>query len=217
MTEEIKQEALEQLVYDIKFGFENEEALFDGIRDMFYDEEDFDEDWLRQTIAEKYSAHQRESASWKHPTDFERLANAFDELIKEGIICLHKAGYTRSDGEEDCMEVIEKLKQSGIQVRGFCYYHTQDLMRAVDPESCNLWLGFGSSTHNDGEAIVVAKDIIQKLNEHGFETSWAGTVDQRIKIRHIDWKKIPDDQNWRGERVMQILSASETLKKPYIG
>ena len=44
MTEEIKQEALEQLVYDIKFGFENEEALFDGIRDMFYDEEDFDED-----------------------------------------------------------------------------------------------------------------------------------------------------------------------------
>lgn len=43
MTEEIKQEVLEQLELDIKFGFENEEQLFDCIRDMFYQEENFDE------------------------------------------------------------------------------------------------------------------------------------------------------------------------------
>jgi hypothetical protein len=66
MTEVIKQEALEQIELDVKFGFENEEQLYDSIRDMFYQEEDFDEDWLRQTISDKFQQHQSESVNWKH-------------------------------------------------------------------------------------------------------------------------------------------------------
>ncbi|MGB4775763.1 MAG: hypothetical protein WBP45_11360, partial [Daejeonella sp.] len=131
MTQDIKNEALEQLELDIKFGFENEEEIFDSIRDMFYNEEDFDEDWLRQTIAEKYKQHQHDSLSWTRPNDFDRLAKTFDQLIKEKIICLHKAGYTKQDGEGDCMESIERLNALGIKAIGFCYYHSQDLARTV--------------------------------------------------------------------------------------
>jgi hypothetical protein len=215
MKAEIKQEALEQLELDIKFGFENTEEIFDSIRDMFYEEEDFDDDWLKQAIAQKYDQHQRNSLKWTHPTDFEKLALAFDDLIKEKIVCIHKAGYTKSDGEGDCMETIEKLNELGVKAIGFCYYHTQDLARAVDPDIRNLYLGFDSPVQNDKEALAVANKIIEKLKSHGFTVNWPETVAERIEIKNIDWKKIPDNQEWHGERVIQILTSAQSGKKPF--
>lgn len=215
MTDETRQEALEQLELDIKFGFENEEELFEGIRDMFYDDEDFDEDWLKQVIADKYQQHQKESLSWKRPTDFDRLATIFDELIKENIVCLHNAGYTKQDGHGDCMETIEQLSELGIKAAGYCYYHSQDLARAVDPEIGNLYLGFDSITQDDNEALHVGNKIVDKLRKNGFEVSWPGTVDQRIEITHIEWKKTPDNQEWGAKRVVQILTTPLNKKKPF--
>jgi len=216
MTEEIKQEALEQLELDIKFGFVDEQQLLDSIRDMFYDEEDFDEDWLQQVISQKFKQHQLESLSWKHPTDFERLAKVFDELIgEEKIVCLHNAGYTKSDGEGDCLQTIDRLSELGIKATGFCYYHSQDLGRAVDPEIRNLYLRFDSPTRNDSEALIVANKVVDKLKEYGFEVAWTGTVDQSIEIKNINWQKVPDEQEWGEERVLQILTSTQKEKKPF--
>jgi hypothetical protein len=215
MTEEIKQEALDQIELDVKFGFENEEQLFDSIRDMFYQEEDFDEDWLRQTISDKFQQHQSESINWKHPTDFERLAKVFDELIREKIVCLHNAGYTKSDGEGDCLQTIERLGELGIKSPGFCYYHSQDLGRAVDPEIQNLYLRFDSPTRDDSEALIVANKIVDKLKKNGFDVAWTGTVDQSIEVKNFTWQKVPDDQAWGEERVIQILTNKQSNKKPF--
>jgi hypothetical protein len=215
MTEQIKQEALEQLELDIKFGFENEDQLFDNLQDMFYQEEDFDEAWLREVIVDKFQQHQTESFSWQHPTDFERLAKTFDELILEKIVCLHNSGYTKSDGEGDCMQTIERLDKLGIKAKGFCYYHSQDLGRAVDPQIRNLYLGFDSSKRDDNEALRVANDIVEKLKQNGFEVAWTGTVDQRIEIKNINWQKIPDDREWGEERVIRLLTIKQNDKKPF--
>lgn len=215
MTQDTKNEALEQLDLDIKFGFENEEELFDSIREMFYDEEDFDEDWLKQTIAEKYQQHQQESLTWTRPNDFDRLAQTFDELIKEKVVCLHKAGYTKQDGEGDCMETIERLNGLGIKAIGFCYYHSQDLARTVDKEIRNLYLGFDSPTQNDSDALQVANKIAAALRENNFEVNWTGTVDQRIEIKNLNWQKIPDNESWGSERVISILTELHKKKKPF--
>ena len=215
MTDEIRNEALEQLELDISFGFENETELYDSIRDMFYDEEDFDEDWLRQTIAEKYSQHQKDSANWTRPTDFERLDQVFEALIMQKIVCLHKAGYTKQDGEGDCMEIIEKLQEHGIKALGFCYYHAQDLARAVNKDSRSLLLGFDSATQDDGEALQVANMIVTALRECNFEVNWPGTVDQRIEIQNLDWRKLPDNEKRGAEQVMYLLSKTADTKKPF--
>lgn len=215
MTEEIKQEVLEQVELDIKFGFEDEEQLFDSIRDMFYQEDNFDESWLRQVLSAKFQLHQKESLTWKHPTDFERLSKTFDELILEKIICLHNAGHTKSDGEEDCMQTIERLNTLGIKATGFCYYHSQDLGRVVDPEIRSLYLRFDSLTRDDNEALFVANKIVDKLQKNGFEVAWTGTVDESIEVKNILWQKVPDEQEWGEERVIGILTKNGNAKKPF--
>jgi len=215
MTDDVKNEALEQLDLDIKFGFENKDELFESIREMFYEEDDFDEDWLKLIISEKYNQHQQDSLTWTRPNDFDRLVKSFDQLINDKIVCLHKAGYTKQDGEGDCMETIEKLNELGIKAIGFCYYHSQDLARAVDKEIRNLYLGFDSPTQDDNEALRVATKIFSTLKENGFEVSWTGTVDQRIEIKNIYWQKIPDNESWGSERVIDILTKANNNKKPF--
>ncbi len=215
MNQDIKDEALEELQLEIKFGFENEQQLFDRIRDMFYKETDFDEGWLRQTLASEYRRHQQESRHWVRPTGFDKLAAAFDELAEQKIVCLHYAGHTKSDGESDCMDTILLLEKQGIHAIGFCYYHRQDLGRAVDPASSNLFLGFDSTSQNDTEALAVAAKIIAVLRAKGFTISWPGTVDQRIEINYIQWQKIPDKQDWTPERVIKIMTQPKLNKKPF--
>jgi hypothetical protein len=215
MKPELRQEAYQLLEEGIRFGFENQDELFESIRDVFYDEEDFDDEWLRQAIDDRYIRYQKEAAKWEKPTAFDKLAIAFDQLAKERIVALHKAGHTKSDGVEDCMEVVNTLAEQQIAMKGYCYYHSQDLARAVDPEIKSLFLGFDSVERNDDAAIVVANTIIDILQRNGFEISWPGTVEQRIEIPNIDWKKLPDDQDWSGQRVIQLLTQREKSKKPF--
>nr|WP_288837660.1 hypothetical protein [uncultured Flavobacterium sp.] len=215
MTQGLKNEAFEQLLLDIEFGFENEEEIFDSIKEMFHDEEEFDENWLRQNVAQEYERHQRQSLSWIRPNDFDRLAKAFDQLINEKIVSLHKAGFTRQDGEGDCAETIERLNELGIKAIGFCYYHSQDLARAVDKSIQNLYLGFGSSTNDDNKAVQIGEKIVSVLKENTFEVSWKGSVDQRIEIKNIIWQKVPDHEDWGADRVIKILSNPKVDKKPF--
>jgi hypothetical protein len=215
MKPEVRQEATELLEEGILFGFENQDELFESIRDVFYDEKDFDEEWLRQAINDRYNRYQREGAQWEKPTGFDRLAIAFDQLTEQRIVALHKAGHTKSDGVEDCMEVINELSKNDVSIKGYCYYHSQDLARAVDPGIKNLFIGFDSVDHNDAAAIAVANTIIDILQRNGIKVAWPGTVEQRIEILNIDWKKMPDDQEWGGQRVIQLLTKKRKIKKPF--
>jgi len=215
MTQDLKDEALEQIELDVKFGFENEQQIFEGLEDMFYEEDDIDEEWLKQTIHQQYNQHQKEALQWAKPTGFDKLAKAFDQLIAQKIVCLHNAGYTKQDGAGDCMETIERLEELGVKANGFCYYHSQDLARAIDPNTRNLYLGFDSVTQNDDEALQVAQMIIAAVTENGLQVNWPGTVTQRLEIVNIDWKKIPDDEEWGAERVIQMLTKPRSDQKPF--
>ena len=204
MRQEIKDEAIEQLEKDVLFGFEDGDDLLESISEMFYDETDFDENWLKQEIEIRLKKHKTDSFKWEKPTDFDRLVKAFDELNKNKIISLHRAGYTKSDGESDCSEIIDELKELGINAKGYCYYHTQDLERAIGKEKM-LFLGFDSYNRNDELAKEVAEKIISVLTDNGFSTKWNGSIDTRIEILNINWKKTVDNIDYNYGRVFEII------------
>ncbi len=87
--------------------------------------------------------------------------------------------------------------------------------RAVDPEIRNLYLRFDSPTRVDSEALIVANNVVDKLKKYGFEVAWTGTVEQSIEIKNINWQKVPDEQEWGEEKVLQILTRTQTDKKPF--
>lgn len=210
MKQEIKDEALRQLEQDILFGFESEEDLFESIRDMFYDEDDFDDKWLRLKVSTAFLAHQKDSVNWKKPTDFDRIVKAFDQLNKEKIVSLHKAGYTRQDAESDCNEIIHELSTIGITAKGYCYYHTQDLERVILDDRM-LYIGYGSIDQNDKTALNIANQIIMIFELNGFQTEWNGSLNKRIKIKNVNWEKTYDNIDYNYERVFSIF---EKYNKP---
>ena len=207
---ELKNEIIAYIQQEVHFGFNSEAEILQSTWDYGIEDEDqLDERWLRQVIAGYYDRHQEESKNWKRPTDFDRLAKVFDELNSEGIIALHKAGYTKQDGYSDVGEVIQMLSRSSIKPLGYCFYHTQDLERAIDPEIQNLFLAFDDIRQDDENALLVGRKIVAKLNENGLKTEWDGTIDQRIEIKNIYWQKVPDGEDWGMERAVRQLRSGD--------
>jgi hypothetical protein len=206
MSQEIKDEALEQIEKDVLIGFESAEDMMESIAEMFDEEDDFDEEWLAETIEARCNEHRDNSFNWSKPTDFDRLDAAFTELIKQHIVCLHNAGYTKQDAIGDCEEAIDALDDIDIEAIGYCYYHTQDIEGAIDTTCRYLLLGYDSFIDDDKETLMIANKIVDTLKAHHFKVTWNGSIQQRIQIDNINWQKVPDDEDWSMGRVIDILS-----------
>lgn len=170
------------------------EALTEG----WYDNEDdepidclSDEqiDKLKKIIASRFDEKRKEEKNWPESTDCDRLQKAFAELTERGIVSLENAGYTLSDGWSDWDEVVHNEWQSkGLlhKVRGGCFYHGQDLERAVNGAGLNF--AFSAISGEDSDGIPIGHEIMEVLKKHGFNPSWNGTISERI-FMPIVWQK----------------------------
>lgn len=163
-------------------GFNDYEDIQDLISDLL--ENGADERMLRDSVdiefKEKYKAEQ----SWPDITDFDKLDPTFQTLSNDGILCLHNAGYTMSDGHEDADTVLSK--HANGQFFGYCFYHGQDVERAVIGEG--LTLAYDHIAGDVPDKIKVATKIQQELEQAGFVLEWDGTVEKRIRLTNFDWK-----------------------------
>lgn len=210
MDKDLKEEAEEQIYKEVHFGFDTKEQIYEGIIEMFYDEEEIDEKWIEMEVEKQYNEHQIESKKWKYPTDFERLEKVFYELNRNGIIAIHKAGYTKQDGYDDVDEILEQLRKNEIKTSGYCFYHTQDLERAIFPEIGNLYLAFDSHNQNDKEAINIGNKIVELLEKYEFQVEWNKSINTRILITKINWQKKPDHEDWSLNRSIKIITEKQT-------
>jgi hypothetical protein len=201
---------LELIQQEVKFGFNQAEDILEVVWTAgFEDEDDLDEEWLKHIITFYYSKHQKQSADWKRPSDVDKLAEVFDELNQDNIIALHKAGYTKQDGYSDVNEVVNLLKVQDIIPEGYCFYHTQDLERAISPSSKSLFLAFDDICQNNEKAILIGRKIVNKLQQKGFSVEWNETIEQRIEIKNMNWQKVPDNQAWGIARAIENLQKGE--------
>jgi hypothetical protein len=159
----------------------------DDIQEMIGDvlEHDADEAMLRAAVESELAAKATAEKTWPRVTDCDRLDAVFAELARGGVIALQNAGYTMSDGYSDVAERLAERDRD--QVKGYCFYHGQDLERAV--AGGGLMLAFGNldaepaGKHAVGELVAVA------LRKAGFEVDWNGDPEKRIHLLRIDWKR----------------------------
>lgn len=125
--------------------------------------------------------------NWPYPTDCDTLERVFDRLNQRGIIAIENAGNSFSDGITAVSETLERCQEAGLEPTGFCFYHGQDLEAAISNQQ--LFLAFGALSEDELTTIQIGNQIVEELAVAGFEVIWNHTIDERIVIHKIDWKK----------------------------
>ncbi len=207
---DLQQEALDIIEREIQFGFMEEDELLEEVLETFYDE-DVDPKWIGEQVHRLYVERQEEIAEWdpEEASDFDRLANAFDELSERRIIAIHRAGFNDEDAVEELTTALKALGERGVRPKGYVYYHTGHLDKAIDPDKPVLSLVFGAMTKATVQVKEVGNLITATLQRYGLDARWNGSPGDAIKIRDIDWLKEPDEEEWGVDRSVAIMTGED--------
>lgn len=121
--------------------------------------------------------------------------NAVRMNKEQGIVALHYAGYTQSDGFEDCNEMAAWLGEKGIKSAGCCFYTRQDLEHILHGGSAMLCLSFGNYFENPS-AEEVRKAVAGALEAAGLCVRWDGSAGIKIAVKELGWDKYYTDGEW---------------------
>jgi len=151
---ETEQYILDAIKSQVWSGFYNESDVHQLIDDII--EKDADEKMLRESVPIEFGKKLIAENSWPEQTACDRLSNAFDAMRAENIVAIQNAGYTMSDGFTEVSEMLHQIGRDGI--RGYCFYHGQDLERAVCGEG--LMLAFGDLEDTLNGKIEIGKIVV---------------------------------------------------------
>lgn len=192
----------QQFIFDsiytqVRSGFYSLEDIQSNIIEEIEDngfEDEISEDWAHEQIEKVYNELEEESKLWEKPTQTDSLITAFDELATKRFIALHYAGYTNDDGEYEAVEIERALRDNKEKSEGYCFYHGQDLERAVRGEG--LYISF-QKINNESDVVSkeVAKKIIEVLEKHNLPVEWNGKATTRIFIPAFKWQRVYNEED----------------------
>ncbi|MEM8891922.1 MAG: hypothetical protein AAGD28_28340 [Bacteroidota bacterium] len=208
----------ESIFNQVRMGFlsisEIKENIVEEIEDNGFEAE-ISGQWALEHVEREVKKLWEDSKNWKQPTDTQRLNEAFDELCKQNIIALHKAGFTTSEGEYEVVEVERSLREHQVISDGYCFYHEQDLSRAITPENPSLYLAYQKVDNSDEKVTLeVGKKVAKVLRDKGFEVAWDEDVGQKILIPNFSWQYLYDDKNRDLEDYQQVAEMIIKKQRP---
>ena len=179
----------EMIINYIKAGFwSNDKILIECeqyIKDFYRNEWD---NITKDDLLEIIKVLRKEFQNTGSQENFLKLESVFHSLIKHGIVALHYAGYTQSDGFADCNEVAAYLQEKGEKVIGCCFYTEQDLEHILHGDSTLLYISFGNYFEKP-TAEEIGQIIVCELKEIGFYVQWDETAETKIAIKNFKWDK----------------------------
>lgn len=164
----LSSEVLREINMLVRGGFEPEDRIVDILTEEMYQPGELDTEEVESAITVAVKKHAREKRSWPDVTDCDRLDAVFLALAAQHVVALQYAGYTQSDGYEDVSEGYHRRPDKD-KVVGYCFYHAQDLERAVNGDG--LYLAFGpiDPKNEETEGPAVGALIVNELRGAGFE------------------------------------------------
>lgn len=192
----------QQFIFDsiytqVRSGFYSLEDIQNNIIEEIEDngfEDEISEDWAYKQINAVNEELLKESESWGENTQTNRLIAAFDELAESKIIALHYTGYTMDDGEYEVVEVERTLNDNDEKSEGYCFYHGQDLERAVRGDGLNISF---QKINNESDVVSkeIAKKIVAVLEKHDLKVDWNGKASSKILLPEFKWQRIYDEDD----------------------
>jgi len=183
----LSSDTLREITAQVRSGFKERERIIEIFCEEMYAPGELEPTEVEAAVDAAIGAHESEKATWPSVTDCDQLDEVFAALNRRGVVALQNAGYTQSDGYDDCVQAYEALGNKH-RVVGYCFYQGQDLERAV--EGGGLYLAFGPIDPKDEEkkGPAVGKIVVEELERAGFKANWDGTFKTRICIPIFDWK-----------------------------
>lgn len=176
-----EQDMVDEIRIRVWSGFESLPDVLTMIEDC--DERDADRQMLAEFARSEFQAKREAEAAWPLVTDCTRLDAAFDALDEMGIIALHNAGASMSDGLYFVGEALAASDRSKVQ--GYCFYHAQDVARAVDGYGLLLAYGEWADTAKGNRAI--GELARAELKRQGLVVEWEGDAEKRMNLPGIVW------------------------------
>jgi hypothetical protein len=172
------------------YGFHSVDELDAQIDGDAEDGDGFDVVRVKAFAVAMLSKKRATEAGWPLHTDCDRLDKAFDRLRAQGICALHfpESGYTLQQGHG---AVADEIHAEGVpedRYVGFCFYHAQDIDRALEDEG--LMLAFGSTVSDEDEDFVqIGRMVCEAFQQEGLQTEWDGTANSRIRLPGLRWQR----------------------------
>ena len=149
--------------------------------------------WVDAQLA----ALRQEQQGWPAVTDCDRLDAAFAALRQQGIVCLPHAGDTPGDGLAAFRQALAAMPEhERARVTGYCFFHGQDLARALSDHL--LWLTFGPHPQQKlpqqkACAQQTGRLIAAALENEGLRAEWScngsSAGGERICVQPFTWQR----------------------------
>jgi len=183
----------EMIINYIKAGFLSDDEILENCEEYIEDNYPNEREYIREADFLKIIEALRKKFQHKgNQENFLKLDSAFMSLMKQGIVALHYAGYTQSDGFEECNEVATELYEKGEKVVGCCFYTEQDLEHILHEDSALFYFSFGNYFEKP-TAEEVGQIIVDELKNVGFCVQWDGSAKTKIGIKGFKWDKYYSD------------------------
>jgi hypothetical protein len=170
-------------------GFEERDRIIEILCQEMYAPGELDEVEVTAAVDAAFASLAQDKTTWPTTTDCDRLDGVFAALNTRGIIALQNAGYTQSDGYDDVRQIYAERSDRDTTIIGYCFYHGQDLNRAVHGQGLYLAFGPMEAQKEETEGPLIGAMIADELTRAGFAVTWDGTFAQRIFVPAIDWKR----------------------------
>ncbi len=198
----MNQDLVEEVEYMIevltKSGFFNVDEIIEILEDQFIEE---DIDFSQFNI----------SLNDFDNSNFIKLENAFDSLVKKDILAIHNCGYDIEEGVGDAFELQVHLLNNKFNPEGFCFYTFEDVEEAIFDNK--LKITFGDFENDEKKALEVGKIVAESLKIEGFSILWDETVNNQIEINPFKWdKSFNSDKEYEMEGAYDCFIKEEVLK-----
>jgi hypothetical protein len=157
------------------------------IEDSLGVDDEVDENWLRELIVAEVAAKRAAEQTWPAVTDWDRLDRVFQALQQQGIIALHRAGFTQSDGLEEVEDDYQEMGGEASGYTGHCFYTEQDQHQALD--GSGMCIGVGHLSGNDAKGVEVGHLLRAALEAEGFSVEWNGTIGYRLFVKGFHYQR----------------------------
>jgi hypothetical protein len=188
LPDNLQNEVREYLEKQVRSGFADLATLAHDSGEVYADSAEAADiaAFSRAALQDILIHHCADQKRWPAKTDCDRLDAAFVELQASGIVARQNFWCCGTCGLAAIGDEIEQARVSGLDVRGYTFYHEQDTEAAIDGRG--IYLYYGSVDDGERHALGIAREIQEILHRHGLATEWDGTFSKRIGVT-IDWKR----------------------------